>query len=74
MIRDAGYRLSRALAAAAIALIAWTAQRAEAQELVYGSWPPAGQARSGEIVTPALSPHYWRLWQGRRCAKRGRRI
>jgi hypothetical protein len=43
MIRDVGYRLGRALAAAAIALIAWTAPRADAQELVYGSWPPAGE-------------------------------
>ncbi len=43
MIRDAGCSLSRALAAAAVALIAWTAPRAVAQELVYGSWPPAGE-------------------------------
>jgi hypothetical protein len=39
MIRDAGCRVSRVLAAAAIALIAWTAQRAEAQE-VYSKLDP----------------------------------
>jgi TRAP-type C4-dicarboxylate transport system substrate-binding protein len=54
MIRDAGHRLSRALAAAAIALIAWTAQRAEAQELVYGSWPPAGEFLNSTALPTAF--------------------
>jgi TRAP-type transport system periplasmic protein len=42
MLNHARNRLRRAVLAAGMGLIAWTTPGAQAQELVYGSWVPAG--------------------------------